>query len=266
MTKGSDVDDLLRAAFVIATKLDLEDLQNWCQSELSGYKDGAELPKYRLIDGQIKAHNPYNGIWMPVEWQSKPPEHLIKRPVSQPIGELQKIVSDSDDDGVLAISFSPELTSQLMRQLDAPSPPVSVISQAQLFGVLDAVRNSILEWTLKLEKKGIYGEEMIFTEEERKSANTTIINYGSISGVIGDVENQQIQIGDYNTIHGQLKTLGVPQEERVELESLMDDLPNSEGEEKRSIIQKGISWTVKNADKIGKLSDTIREWFENGNS
>ena len=61
-----------------------------------------------------------------------------------------------------------------------------------MHSVLDIVRNNILEWTLKLEEKGIMGNDMTFTSEEKKQASTIIYN-------IGAMNNSQIQQGTINS-------------------------------------------------------------------
>lgn len=53
------LDVALQRLLVIANKTDNKDLANWCTSELSGYKGGAEIPEYR----HFKSRNIiYSGI------------------------------------------------------------------------------------------------------------------------------------------------------------------------------------------------------------
>ena len=58
--------DLLRKALVAARKLKIEGIQSWLKSELNGYSNSEEIPEYRSVHGEIKALNPYNGLWMPI--------------------------------------------------------------------------------------------------------------------------------------------------------------------------------------------------------
>ena len=58
--------DLLRKAFVAARKLKIEGIQSWLKSELNGYSNSEEIPEYRAVHGEIKAFNPYNGMWVPI--------------------------------------------------------------------------------------------------------------------------------------------------------------------------------------------------------
>jgi AbiTii len=63
------------------------------------------------------------------------------------------------------------------------------ISTSQVHGLLDAVRNLVLEWALKLERAGINGEGMSFNREEKQLAKeaSTTINIGSIGSMIGNL-------------------------------------------------------------------------------
>ena len=51
------------------------------------------------------------------------------------------------------------------------------------------MRNRVLEWALELEKKGIIGEGMTFSTEERKAAGQT--TYQAITN-IGSMKNSQL--------------------------------------------------------------------------
>ena len=104
---------------------------------------------------------------------------------------------------------------------------------------------------------------MTFTREERQTAKSNTYNIENFSGIIGNVSSQNVQIGNYNTIHGELKALGIDQTERNELEKLMDETPKASGAEKKGLVTKGLAWVVRNGASLGQLSDAIRAWFEN---
>ena len=133
-------------------------------------------------------------------------------------------------------------------------------------GVLDAVRNAILDWTLKLEQDGILGEGMTFSTEEKQTAMNNGPTYniaGNFHGVIGNVSSQHAQIGSFGQIEPQLKAAEISQSERQELGELMEALPHAAPAEKRNIVAKGLNWVVRNGPALGTLSETVRAWFEN---
>jgi hypothetical protein len=84
--------------------------------------------------------------------------------------------------------------------------------------------------------------------------------------LVGNVQTKNLQIGDYNIIHSELKRLGVPQEQRNELENILDGLKTADPEAKKSLLTRGSEWLMSNAASIGTLSDTIRGWFEAASS
>lgn len=44
------------------------------------------------------------------------------------------------------------------------------ISVASAMDIIEKVKNTILEWTLKLEEEGVLGEGMRFSDKEKQSA------------------------------------------------------------------------------------------------
>jgi len=81
-------------------------------------------------------------------------------------------------------------------------------------------------------------------------------------GVLGNVQGETVQVGDFNSIAAELKQKGVPQVERNELENIVDELKTASPEQRKGLIRRGTEWLLRNAANIGKLSDTIRTWFE----
>lgn len=135
-------------------------------------------------------------------------------------------------------------------------------ASALVAGIAEAVRNKVFEWSLDLEAKGILGEGLTFSAEEVKRASGTIYNIGQFTGVIGDVAGSQLQFCDYNSLHPELKRLGVPQLERNELEEILDELPQAKGQKRTTLLQRGAAWVTRTAKELGTLSDAIRGWFE----
>ena len=68
----------------------------------------------------------------------------------------------------------------------------------------ERVKNTILEWTLKLESEGIVGENMVFSETEKDCAANipqTVNNYyGNTSVINSPSDNVHIISGSENTI------------------------------------------------------------------
>lgn len=181
--------DLLRKALVVSKKLGVEEIQEWLSHELNGYPQRAAIPDYREMRGSLKVWNPYRG-WQPLYFQdARNAELLSTHKNGQPIGELESLVK-TDKVGFLQIDFPPHIENQLLRGMDIPLQPSIHVPQNQVVGILDAVRNTILEWALELEKQGVIGEGMTFSKEEKQAASN--VTY-QITHNIGSMQHSQIQ-------------------------------------------------------------------------
>jgi len=76
---------------------------------------------------------------------------------------------------------------------------------------------------------------------------------------IGNVSDSNVNVYDFDSIHQELKQWKVPQTERNELENILDALKSSPPEEKRSLIEKGKAWIVKNQEFLGAGASVIRK-------
>lgn len=189
----SPILDVLRRALVVARKLALPDFQDWIQHELSGYGPADQKPEYRFVSGQLKAWNPYNRSWVPVVFSKADlSTELSTRFIGQPIGELETLLRNLGQEAILIVPLYPELEKQIMRAGKAPFQASLHVTDAAVQGIIDQVRNSVLNWCLDLEKAGILGEGMAFSSEEKQSASQ--INY--TIHFHRDVTGSQIQQGN----------------------------------------------------------------------
>ncbi len=170
MNRDVRCSDLLRKALVVSRKLAVEKIEGWLRHELNGYPlDDDEVPDYREIHGQIKVWNPYHG-WQPLNFgNSKEAELLSRRRIMQPIAELDSLLENKDGDA-LQVPFPQNIVNSLMAGMDVPLQPTLHVSRTEIVGILNAARNTVLEWALELEKEGVIGEGMTFTKEEKQAA------------------------------------------------------------------------------------------------
>ena len=125
--------------------------------------------------------------------------------------------------------------------------------------MVEAVRDRLLDWSLELEKRGITGQDMSFDEREKDAAHSQVFNIQNFSGVLGNVSHSNVNVYDFGSIHQELKQWNVPQSERNELENILDALKSSPPEEKRSLIEKGKAWIVKNQEFLGAGASIVRK-------
>ena len=208
--------DILRKALVVARKLSLADAQAWIEKELNGYHRSDAPPTHRLLTGQVRVRNPYHG-WQPVIFEDPvEAERSSKCFSGQPIGELEDLIKRGS--GALQFPFDPADLNRLMEGMSLPLPPTRILDRASIRGILDAVRNMLLEWTLKLEKDGIMGEGLTFTSEEKEAASHGhyTINYNAPVGT------SQVQQGS----HGSTQSMSVAQTDFKALGEFIANLKN----------------------------------------
>lgn len=179
--------DLLRKALVVARKLNIKELQHWIRNELDGYPDKSELPQYRFIMyGQLKAHNPFYG-WIPIIIPREIDEFIPEIFVHQPISQIEALIKNPKDKNLLVMR--PDLDNLLRMYNDIPYEMATHIDPSQLHGVIEAVRNVVLDWSLRLEEDGILGEGMTFSQKEKQIASNH--NYNNVIQI--RVEQSQMQ-------------------------------------------------------------------------
>jgi hypothetical protein len=181
------VSDLLRKAKTIAVKLDLPDLAGWVEKELNGYAD-ADMPDYRIVHGTVKGRNPYHG-WQPVIFNdAKHEDAFSTQRVAQPVAELEDVISRNKE-GELLLPLNSFAKQILMRATGMNLDFGVVVSGSVPVGILNGVRNALLDWSLKLEKAGIRGDGMSFSTEERQKAHEPQVSYniGTIGTFTGNM-------------------------------------------------------------------------------
>lgn len=204
VSSNCDVVNILRKAHLIASKLKLNDFDQWIKHELNGYPDEESCPEYRKVRGSLKAFNPYRG-WIPTSIQDNEYEKKIcERKLVNSISEIISLCQSSGN--VLTLDFSGEQLALFDKMADS-LPPMDYALHVPTTAVKDIeekVKNTILEWTLKLESEGIVGENMVFSENEKESAVNmpqTVNNYyGNTSVINSPSDNVQIVSGSENTV------------------------------------------------------------------
>lgn len=189
MDKSVDVSDLLRKAMVVSRKLGINEIEDWINKELTGYGKESEIPDYREISGEVKVYNPYHG-WQPLHFRDHNfAEVLSTRKIGQAVGQLDSIRKNNSN-GYLQVPFNEHTKNRLMGLMDIALEPSLLVSDTQLHKILEGVRNEILNWSLDLEAKGIIGDGMSFSREEKKAASKITYN---VTNNIGSMSNSQLQ-------------------------------------------------------------------------
>ncbi len=263
MNPQTKVTDLLRKALVVARKLEINELRQWVEEEVRGYAEPERIPDYRVIKGEVKATHPMYGFIPYIVTNPSVAEQLSSRQCGQSIAELENLAGSGEKQDVLHMPYPQHVLNELdTGNLRLGIVPTLVVPKSRIHGILETVRNVILEWSLKLEEDGILGEGLSFSQHEKQKASSSTYQIQNFTGVLGNVQVENLQIGDYNSIHAELKRRGLPQEERNELENILDGLRSATAVERESLIKRGTEWVLRHASALGALAEVIRGWFK----
>ncbi len=206
MANDSDVkvSTLLREAKIVASNLNQNDFISWLDKELNGYSKDDKVPEYRVIKGIPQGHNPYRG-WIPYfNNDPKSQEIISSRGIGQSVGQLEEILKS--DKGSLAVKYPPDVEAQLRKSIRYDIDIQLSIDRAAVVGIIEHVRNIILDWSINLKKAGVPDEPSEFSAKDVADAKEVKPRYQ-----IQHIENFTGNIGEssnFKSVSGQL----VPQE------------------------------------------------------
>lgn len=196
-------DQLLLKAYAIAFKLGISSMVDFCSKELYGYADAKreDIPAYRKGILGLEGVDGYKNAYPIILRQNS--EFTVLE-ISQSITEIESM--DLSKGSVLYSNASAEESYFIRQKIKADSDVfIRKVIPAYLFkAVLIKVRKMILEWALELEKNGIYGEQLIFSDEEQKKVDAI----PSIKIIInGNVSNSNIA-GEFKDSISKVQTQG----------------------------------------------------------
>jgi AbiTii len=189
---SASVTNLLRIAKIAATKLNLQDALVWIDRELKGYMDLKieDLPPYRRLTGVPKGYNPYHG-WQPIHFQDpETSKFFSEAPIGEALGAIEETIRGKSD-GTYTFPYPPELKRRVQQALSHPADVHIELAYGQLWNIIDQVRNLILNWALELEKAGVIGKNMQFSESEKGHAGPVTQHFFIQNvGILGNVGDQ----------------------------------------------------------------------------
>ncbi|MBO9166794.1 hypothetical protein [Rhizobium sp. L245/93] len=179
------VSTLLRKVKLAAVKLQLPKVEAWVECELNGYGDG-EVPDYRRFTGVPKAYNPVRG-WIDIHADARIYSRINKASTGQSIATIEQLVADQD--GRIVVPMDRELIDIINANSRVAFARMAVhLGRADVAAIIDHVRNLVLNWAIELERNGILGEGISFSQTEKEKAHQ-VINIGTFNGVMGN-DNQ----------------------------------------------------------------------------
>lgn len=249
----NNIADVLRKAYLVATKLDLPEFSNWLSRELHGYGVDDAVPEYRKVHAELKAENPYHGQVPFLIGDQRVVDKLCNVEMRESVPAIVQLLSSKG--GTFQLTLPPDIVQVLMgiQKSYAPLYPVRIVERSEFANILEAVRTAILEWALRLEKEGIVGEGVRFSsqERERAAANIRIQNF---QGILGNVSHSSvaqqivnIQQGDFDGVRRYLAQNRVTDTDIAELEVALQTEKESNGSKFGPQVSSWIGKMVKKA-------------------
>jgi hypothetical protein len=194
---NTEVRQLLLMAKVISVKLDLESDLAWINDELEGYSDYDRMPDYRRAFGRIKAKYPMHG-WQTIQFEDVEIEDVVCRhPMLESIAHLSELASRGvAENSTVNKSLPRNVLDLLYSQMSLKLEVQAFIDPSALTHIIETVRSKLLDWALSLEKRGIFGADMTFSDQEKQKAaaaggSISIGHIGIFNGSLGGVVHTQ---------------------------------------------------------------------------
>lgn len=250
VSENASVASLLRKCLVLASNLDSELLEDWVRWELNGYPQDVEVPDYRKIrmNFKVSAHNlAYQVTNQPIA------QALINDLMDDPefdVFECRQAIGTIDIDqvkdakGVLTINldnYSLFLPGKIIDSSYVIQRFWGEVPGSRVLGVVDAVRNRVLEFVLALKKQYPNAGEVdgMTTKEPEVAQAVNHIYHTTIhgnAGVVGNANNSTVNItvnaGNMQDLRNQLLQQGIDQKDIIDLEAAIKAEPKIDGDKK----------------------------------
>lgn len=209
VTSQSDIASLLRKCRVLASRLKNDDLKNWVQNELDGYKPKDELPAYRICrchslgtflgaGGRRLENAPIPLTSIPKEYR----ESLSKVQFRESISALADLVRHNDGKP-LQQAWPPDLYpvvgEQIMQYMNL-GQAWKVIPRSMIVSIIETVRNRILNFALELEAESPNAGESVPTAKQVSTEKVSQVFNTYIMGNVGNVATASSNFSQHGSV------------------------------------------------------------------
>ena len=262
---------VLRKCKILAVRLGHKPFGDWVDRELSGYKSVDEVPSYREIKTQSfgTLMNPLrqidNAPIPPACIPEKCREFVTKEYLMAGVANYETHVADRKED--LKIPWPADLVASVSEDIYTNMTLMSawkVLSVGTVVGMLDAIRNKVLNFALEIESEDPHagevkpGEEARIPQEKITQVFETNI-YGTVhniaAGNIGySQQNVSVVKGDLGSLSKYLSSLGIDQADIQELNDIVKSEPDAP---KKTLGHKVKQWITRVAGSTLMASQQI---------
>ena len=216
LMNDSSLSNILLKTKIYASKKGDKELQEWVESELSGYENTP--PSYRILDAGVKVnvHKGFQDItnfYYPIEMikDAKIRERLAHLPIHCPISEIEEILCSSEPSNIKK-EIPVNIWYHHMRHCiyGDIQRAYQFSTFASLKNIIVSVKSLLVDYFLKIDKDDSFNFAQLMKKEEkdiivdnRTIYNAAVVNTGSGSIHAGNISNI---VGDENTVSIEAKT------------------------------------------------------------
>lgn len=287
----TDILVVLRKCRVLASRLGHEEFKKWVQCELDGYPKDEKLPDYRILQCQSQGHfsGPFGSGMknapIPLNYLPKKLHpHLTVVKFVESIASLSELVK-SDKSEALRSTWPADalpLVADKFYENMVLVQAWKTISRAAVVGIIETVRNRVLNFALELEAaapdagEGSPRTKPVAEEKVSQVFNIQIMgsvgNLASGSSHFSQKSTLEITTGDFDSLRAYLKSVDVERDDIAELERAIKADPKPEpgkglgkkvGEWIGKMVAKSAQgiWTVSTSAAGKVLADAISIYY-----
>ena len=242
VNESTSLSNTLRKAKILASIMGIQEFQDWTNSELSGYQDRSTLPNYRQFPGlnlgtfsgprQSRAKNVILPTYNLPDAVKTFAENLM---LAHGVSELEAMLADNSGDQY-KLSWPQEYVLLARESIRMSNGMVLIaahqpITRPLLSGILDNVKNKLLDFILELQVNNITLES--FEEGDVDTDNIRNIFYVNVYGnnnVVASGENvhqkaKVVNRGDIESLLSYFRELGANEEDLDELKDAIQSEP-----------------------------------------
>jgi hypothetical protein len=244
-----DLASILRKCRVLAQRLNNSDLKLWVVNELEGYRAEDNLPDYRVLSQPLLLGDYFGAfgaqlrnVQIPISAVMEEfREDIMGLKITRGVREIQEQIANSDK-GFLKIAVPPEahaaIRNEQVRADMVLASVVKIVDTSFLQGILDTVRNRILNFTQELESEAPKtGDPLERLRLDKSEKVQQIFN----TEIRGDVSNfaqgsrqftQRFDVpqGNVDALKHALKSIGLDDESIDELATAVrEEKPSKQG-------------------------------------
>jgi len=257
-----DVTFLLRKCKVLAARLGNEEFNKWVDDELNGYKIIEDLPDYRILSVESKGHfSGYAGRSLrnaniPLSCIDKKFRKVLEKSYGmQPISAYVDLLANSEGGGSFQDPWPNDIIALVGRDIYQHMNCLGawkVIPRGSVVALVDAVRNSILNFVLQIEAEAPNAGEALPNTPPLPQSRVTQVFHTHIYGNVGNIAkgsqyvtqsaNMTVSNGSLESLKSYLKSVGLQDSVIKDLEAAIQSDDSDEVVKTRALGTRVNGW------------------------